>query len=75
MIQLYTSPTPNGWKASVALEELELSYEVTAIDLSKNVQKRVRRERAQVTADLIETRAELQTIVMPPSTTSVDPVT
>ena len=39
MIDLYTSPTPNGWKASVTLEELELPYEVTAIDLSKNVQK------------------------------------
>jgi glutathione S-transferase len=39
MIDLYTSPTPNGWKASVTLEELELPYEATAIDLSKNVQK------------------------------------
>jgi len=39
MIDLYTSPTPNGWKASVTLEELELPYEVTPIDLSKNVQK------------------------------------
>jgi glutathione S-transferase len=39
MIDLYTSPTPNGWKASVTLEELELPYETTAIDLSKNVQK------------------------------------
>jgi glutathione S-transferase len=39
MIDLYTSPTPNGWKASVTLEELELPYETTAVDLSKNVQK------------------------------------
>lgn len=39
MIDLYTSPTPNGWKASVTLEELNIPYEAHAIDLSKNVQK------------------------------------
>ena len=39
MIDLYTSPTPNGWKASVTLEELGLAYAVHPIDLSKNVQK------------------------------------
>lgn len=39
MIDLYTSPTPNGWKASVTLEELNIPYETHAIDLSKNVQK------------------------------------
>ena len=39
MIDLYTSPTPNGHKASVTLEELALPYETHAIDLSKNVQK------------------------------------
>lgn len=39
MIDLYTAPTPNGWKASCTLEELELPYEVHPIDLSKNVQK------------------------------------
>ncbi len=39
MIDLYTSPTPNGWKASVTLEELELPYEVHAIDLMKGEQK------------------------------------
>ena len=39
MIDLYTSPTPNGWKASVTLEELELPYEVHAIDLSSGAQK------------------------------------
>lgn len=26
MIDLYTAPTPNGWKASVCLEELALAY-------------------------------------------------
>ena len=39
MIDLYTSPTPNGHKASVTLEELELPYECHAIDLSANTQK------------------------------------
>jgi len=39
MIDLYTAPTPNGHKASVTLEELELPYRVHAIDLSKHVQK------------------------------------
>ena len=42
MIDLYTSPTPNGHKASVTLEELALPYETHAIDLSKNVQKEPR---------------------------------
>ena len=39
MIDLYTAPTPNGWKASVTLEELGLPYETSAVDLSKNEQK------------------------------------
>jgi glutathione S-transferase len=39
VIDLYTAPTPNGWKASVTLEELELPYETHALDLSKNEQK------------------------------------
>jgi glutathione S-transferase len=39
MIDLYTAPTPNGWKASVTLEELELPYETHPVDLSKNEQR------------------------------------
>ncbi len=39
MIDLYTSPTPNGHKISIALEEMELPYKVIALDLSKGVQK------------------------------------
>lgn len=39
MLKLYTAGTPNGWKASIALEELGLPYEVHAIDLGKLVQK------------------------------------
>ena len=39
MIDLYTASTPNGNKASVALEELALPYTVQAIDLMKGEQK------------------------------------
>ncbi len=39
MIDLYTSPTPNGWKASIMLEEIGLPYTVKAIRLEKLEQK------------------------------------
>ena len=39
MITLYTAPTPNGWKASILLEELFLPYQVQAIDLLQAEQK------------------------------------
>ena len=39
MIDLYTAPTPNGWKASITLEELALPYEVHTIDLMSGEQK------------------------------------
>ena len=39
MIELYTSPTPNGHKISIALEEMGLDYEVKPIDLMNNEQK------------------------------------
>lgn len=39
MITLYTAPTPNGWKASVCLEELGLPYEVRKISLGQGEQK------------------------------------
>ena len=39
MIDLYTSPTPNGWKASIMLEEIGLPYEVKPIRLDKLEQK------------------------------------
>ena len=39
MITLYTAATPNGWKASIALEELALPYEVRSIDLMAGEQK------------------------------------
>ena len=39
MITLYTAATPNGWKVSIALEELGLAYEVRPISLGENEQK------------------------------------
>ena len=39
MIELYTAATPNGWKASVMLEETGLPYTVHALDLAKLDQK------------------------------------
>lgn len=39
MITLYTARTPNGFKASVALEELGLPYEARALDLKAEEQK------------------------------------
>ncbi len=40
MIDLYTAATPNGWKASVTLEEMGLEYKVNALDISTGVQKK-----------------------------------
>ena len=40
MIDLYTSPTPNGHKVSIALEELALPYEVHPINLMAGEQKK-----------------------------------
>ena len=39
MIDLYTAATPNGWKASVALEEMGLEYTAHAVNLMKGDQK------------------------------------
>jgi GST-like protein len=39
MIDLYTAATPNGWKISIALEELGLDYTVHALDLGALDQK------------------------------------
>lgn len=40
MIELYTAPTPNGYKASIALEEMGIPYEVHTVDLREGEQKR-----------------------------------
>ena len=39
MIDLYTAATPNGWKASIALEELAMPYQVKALRLDQLEQK------------------------------------
>jgi len=38
-IKLYTAATPNGWKISIALEEMALPYEVRVIDFASQEQK------------------------------------
>ncbi len=39
MITLYTAATPNGYKVSVALEEMGLAYDVKRIDMTAGEQK------------------------------------
>jgi GST-like protein len=38
MIELFYYPTPNGRKISILLEELQLEYKLTKIDITKNEQ-------------------------------------
>lgn len=38
MLELYTAATPNGWKITIALEELGLAYRVRAVDLTAGEQ-------------------------------------
>ncbi|MDE2562029.1 MAG: glutathione S-transferase N-terminal domain-containing protein [Sphingomonadales bacterium] len=38
MIELYTAPTPNGWKISIMLEECGLPYEVRWVDIGHGEQ-------------------------------------
>jgi GSH-dependent disulfide-bond oxidoreductase len=40
MIDLYTAPTPNGRKASIALEEMAIPYRVIALNLADGDQKK-----------------------------------
>jgi GST-like protein len=39
MITLYTAATPNGYKISIALEEMGLEYQLHHLDLTSNEQK------------------------------------
>ncbi len=39
MIDLYSAATPNGWKVSIALEEMALSYQLIQLDLQAGEQK------------------------------------
>jgi GST-like protein len=38
MIDLYYWPTPNGWKISIALEEMELPYELRLVNIGRGEQ-------------------------------------
>ena len=38
MIDLHYFPTPNGWKVSIALEELELPYRIVRCDIARGEQ-------------------------------------
>ncbi len=38
MIDLYYWPTPNGWKISIALEEMEIPYEVRWVNIGRGEQ-------------------------------------
>jgi len=39
MIELFTAATPNGWKISIALEEMGLPYTLRTLSLTKLEQK------------------------------------
>ena len=39
MIDLYTAATPNGYKVSIALEEMKLDYTLYPLDISSGIQK------------------------------------
>ena len=38
MIDAYYWPTPNGWKLSIALEEMELDYRVVPVNIGRGEQ-------------------------------------
>ena len=38
MIDLYFTPTPNGWKPAILLEELGVNYRLKPLDLTKGEQ-------------------------------------
>ncbi len=40
MIELYTAPTPNGWKASIMLEETGLEYKVNPVNIGIGEQRK-----------------------------------
>ena len=38
MIDAYYWPTPNGWKLSIALEEMELDYKIIPVNIGRGDQ-------------------------------------
>ena len=53
MIDLYTAPTPNGYKVSILLEELKLPYNVVSIELKKKNKKRLSFSSSTQTAEFL----------------------
>lgn len=41
MIDLYTFPTPNAWKASIMLEEVGLPYNTHVVHIGKDSNSRL----------------------------------
>ena len=41
MIELFTAATPNGYKVSIALEELKVEYKFKKIDFTTGEQKEI----------------------------------
>ena len=41
MIELFTADTPNGWKISIMLEEINFEYKITKVNLSEGEQHKV----------------------------------
>ena len=39
MLEFYTSPTPNGWKVAMTLEEMGLDYRLRTVNLSAGEQQ------------------------------------
>jgi glutathione S-transferase len=37
-VKVYYFPTPNGWKVSIALEEMELAYDLSIVNIIENEQ-------------------------------------
>ena len=38
MIELFTADTPNGWKISIMLEEINFEYKISKVNLSEGEQ-------------------------------------
>ena len=38
MLEFYTAATPNGWKVSMTLEEMQLDYDLKLVNLGKGEQ-------------------------------------
>ena len=69
MIELFTAATPNGWKASITLEELALPYKVRRIDFEiiRDIPAEIApdTERQRLNATLAAQRQELAAARLP----------